>query len=338
MSLSSHYINHGVIGEADGTKAPHTAELYLIGKTGKILSQRGGTCAAEGEGLFSRYGAGVAEREAMLAALQGFERDNMLFLLHRTPVLLVRSPLPYAGVALAAIPARGVAKTLAYPADFAGVMQHLFLSKTAAARQRTHDSQAFFEACQWYTPFDKAFCSGRGYGEKQAIFNALSIRTTYLALLCGCHVEFDFADLSVLPSPEIELDAYTAALLCVLMAVQRSNAAQKVCVVITHDYLLGPLLQIRFFRADGQESVPELIRLECAAATRGVFYAADVASTGEVRLCLSLTPPELAKQQLKEPLAWRGNGAVAQAPRPRYFTDEQIRAFLNQKENQGGQR
>ncbi len=338
MSVFSHYINHGVIGEADGTKAPHTAELYLLGKAGKILAQRSREPLAEGESLFSRYGVSVAEREAFLAALQGFERDNMLFLFHRTPVLLVRSPLLFAGVALAAVPTKTIAATLSHPADFAGVLQHLSFSKSAAARQRMHGEEPFFEACQWYVPFDKAFCCGRSFEGKEALFNALSVRTTYLALLCGCRVEFDFADLSLLPSPDIDPDAYTAALLCVLMAVQRSNAEQTVSVVITHDYQVGPLLQIRFYRADGEDTVPELSRLEYAAVTRGMIYQADVAPTGEVRLCFSLKTPELAKQQGKQATSWRGPIYLPRTPTPRYFTNEEILGFLKQdKKDQGGQ-
>ncbi len=302
MELSPYYINHGMLGEADGHSAPRTAQLYLVDKNGKILSQHTkGVENVTGRYLFEVYPANAAERNAFEQALSGYEGRNLLFLTKSSPGLLCCSAFGKSGMALCALPADGVRKTLSYPGDFSGVLQSLMFSPTASAKRRVHDPEAFLAACRWYTPFERAFCGIVG-GDLYALAHALSTRVTYLALLCGVRVEFDFRNVVLFRNTQVDIDLYTGVVMAALMAAQRLDAAQTVQMYLDRNDRDGAVLHVRLSAPDEGDAIPELEPIDLGAVMRGMAFhpARYCDKPGEVHLCASLTLPELATQSTKQ--------------------------------------
>ena len=318
MDLSPYYINHGMIGEADGLAAPHTADLYLLDKSGTVLSQH--TKSGEnviGRSFFELYPATAVERNAFAEALSGFEYRNLLFLTKSSPALLACSAFGKSGMALCALPVGAVAKTLSHPCDFAGVLPNLILSPSAAQRRKAHTSEDFLAASRWYTPFARAFCTVADT-EGHALAHALSTRASYLALLCGVRIEFDFRNVVLLRNTGVDLDVYTGLLTAALMAAQRMDAGQTVQMYLDRNDRDGALLYLKLSSPDVQDSVPELELTDLCAQMRGMIHHAvryhDTPT--EVQLCASLTPRELSAQGVKQdhPL-WRWPSSLDYAPR-----------------------
>ncbi len=332
MDLSAYCINHGIIGEADGRAAPHTAALYLLDKNGRILSSHAKMSAdAVGKSIFELYPASAEARQSFLDATTGFDRTNYLLLCRNAPMVLCRAPLLQTGALLAALPtAKGVLRTLRAPAAFFEVMPHLEFSRVARERSAMHEPDAFSAACHWYASLDKAFCTGQLVTTRDQLLHALSVRATYLALLCGCRLEFDFRDAFLLPEFNIDLNTYTGVLLAALMAARRIDPAQTVSLYLSRNYTYGPLLYIKLDRGTSQGRLPELELPARTASMRGAvfqdFSPAD--APNEVQICASLSPIKLSRQQLKESLNWKEQFPLRQTPRARYFTAEEIESFL----------
>ncbi len=302
MELSPYYINHGMLGEADGLVAPHTAQLYLLDKTGRIVSEHTkGVESVIGKYFFEVYPANAAERDAFRQALGGFESRNLLLVTRSSPALLCCGAFGKSGMALCALPTDEVRRTLLYPGDFAGVLPQLMLSPTAATRRRAHDAAAFLAASRWYTPFERAFCSTVGDG-LHALTNALSTRVTYLALLCGVRVEFDFRNAVLLCNTQVDIDLYTGVIMAVLMAARRLDATSTVQMYLDRNDRDGAVLHVRFSAPDERDTIPELEAIDLAALMRGMAFhpARYIDNPGEVHLYASLTLPELSVQGTKQ--------------------------------------
>ncbi len=333
LELTAHYIAHSIIGEADGRDAPHTADLYLLSRTGRVIAQRTALDTdLVGKHFFECFPAEAAERDTFDAeGTTGVAQTNLLLLCRNMPALLCRGACRQVGMLPVAVPVGKAAKVLSYPAVFGGVLRGLSLSPAAARRHRPHEGEVFATGSRWYAPFAKAFYAGHEYHSGELLFQTLAIRSTYLALLCGCRLEYDFRTAHAMYGFHADPDTYTGILFCVLMAVQRMRAEQTVSIYLDRDNSAREFLHIRFYRDEQSDPVPELWEAERTAHLRGMTFhrISPMENPLEVQICASLTPTELEAQGLKQNDArCQGPLRMDLSPKQIFFTPEQIREFL----------
>lgn len=287
----------------DGTETTHSDTLYLLDRSGTVLSFRGnrempacGTC------FFKELSTTKAELEALTRTLTGGETKPYLMQCGPVPVLIlcyVSCSVPYL---LAAIPEGEVALALRTPAAYEGYLYNeLKLSPRSLARSMPYDQVTCNLIRDWLHPYIRVFLrEGLRCEEASVLMQILTARTHRLARLSGVRAAYDFSGIGFGSIEGIDYKLLATQLSAVMMLAARVAKNKEIVLLVERGACEAPVIYVRMIAEVGEDPLPELKYLrEQAALHAAVFKWEFDAARKMLHIHFSFCTPEISVQELR---------------------------------------
>ena len=288
---------------SDGTETAHADTLYLLDRSGTVLSFRGEReLPALGTGFFKELGATKAELESLSHTLTKRETEPYLMQCGPVPVLVLRyvsCSVPYL---LAVIPDGELGQALRTPAAYADYLGgELKLSPRSLARSMPYDQATCNLIRDWLHPYIRVFYrEGVRCEEASVLMQILTARTYRLARLCGVRAVYDFSGIGFGSIEGVDYKLLGAQLCAVMLLASRIAKNKEVGFLVERREGEAPVVYVRLIAELGEDPLPELKYLREAAAHRAAVFKWEFdAAQKMLHIHFSFCTPEISVQELR---------------------------------------
>lgn len=238
------------VGIADGRDDHFQESIYLLNEDFTIIGRRtaiepDALAPCIGDHFFTHFPASREELATLTRMQSWISEDSLLMRAGGHPVLMLCQFFARTRLLVAIVPQGEVQTCLEKPAAFADVLEewHVQLSGESRVSGEPLDEHGYALLSKWLSRihlplFFEEHQSGR-FDTKVA---TVAARLSHLAVLCGCHLDYDLTGFGYEPFNAEDLDLLIGAAFSVFLMAHRTTKERSIVIFSDHLYTEGPVL------------------------------------------------------------------------------------------------
>lgn len=297
------------VGKADGRDDLFQESIYLLDESYTVVGLRRATepdapTPCIGDRFFDSFPASRAELGALARMQASVSEESFLMRAGGRPVLMLCRFFARTRLLVAIVPQGDVRTCLERPAAFADLLETLYvrLSGEACVPGEPLDGDSYALLSKWLSRIHlPLFFEGYQAGRLDTEVATVAARLSYLALLCGCRLDYDLTGIGYEPFDADDLDLLIGTAFAVFLMAHRITQDRSVMILSDRLYTDGPILYALLDCDTTIDALSEIEVLRRDAVARDDLFNVSLHSNTAfpLRLQFSFCNKEISVQGVK---------------------------------------